>query len=177
MTKMDDEAHPECELYVEDERSKTMLNELLTKHAKELYARCTIIPYGAANLGIALGQMVANRRFPRPTCIFLDGDNSDATGCLLLPGGDAPERVVFQELMSARWGGLWTRISRDVSVVQDACTKAMLLGDHHEWLKYAANQLLCGSDSLWHAMCAEWAAMKSPTDINYITDVIETALS
>jgi hypothetical protein len=177
MTKMDDEAHPECELYVEDERAKTFLAEILSKHAKEIFARCTIIPYGAANLGMALGQMAAKNRFPRPTCVFLDGDNSDAVGCILLPGGDAPERVVFQELKARRWGTLWSRISRDVSLVQDACEKSMLLGDHHDWLQFAANQLMCGSDSLWQAMCAEWAAQKPQVEIQYLADAIDTALA
>lgn len=177
MTKMDDEPHPECELYVEDERSKIMLNELLTRHMKELFARCTIIPYGASNLGMALGQMVANRRFPRPTCVFLDGDNDVAVGCLLLPGGDAPERVVFGDLRRHRWGQLWTRVSRDVSSVQDACEKAMLLGDHHDWLQFAANQLMCGSDALWHSMCAEWASQKTPADVSNISNMIESSLA
>lgn len=177
MTKMDDEAHPECELYVEDERAKVFLGEILSKHAKELFSRCTIVPYGAANLGMALGQMAANKRFPRPTCVFLDGDNSEALGCLLLPGGDAPERVVFSALRARAWGGLWSRIGRDVSGVQDACEKAMLLGDHHDWLQFAANQLMCGTDSLWQAMCAEWAAQTLGADLRYLVDAIEAALA
>jgi hypothetical protein len=41
-------------------------------------------------------------RFPRPTCVFLDGDNDAAPGCHLLPGADAPEQVVFRELKQAR---------------------------------------------------------------------------
>ena len=177
MTKMDDEPHPECELYVEDERSKTLLNEILTRHAKELYARCNIIPYGASNLGMALGQMAAAKRFPRPTCVFLDADNDEATGCVLLPGADAPERVVFNDLKARRWGQLWSRISRDVSLVQDACEKAMLLGDHHDWLQFAANQLMCGSDSLWQAMCAEWAAQTNSADVQYLGDAINAVLT
>ena len=40
MTKMDDELHPECELYVEDPRAKTWLREILSRHAKELSALC-----------------------------------------------------------------------------------------------------------------------------------------
>ena len=166
----------ECELYVEDDRSKVMLNELLTRHCKELYARCTIIPYGASYLGMALGQMVANKRFPRPTCVFLDGDNDSAVGCILLPGGDAPERVVFNELKVRRWGQLWLRVSRDVSLVQDACEKAMLLGDHHDWLQFAANQMMCGSDALWHSMCAEWAFHKTQSDMTSLAEAIARAL-
>jgi hypothetical protein len=177
MSKMDDEPHPECELYVEDERSKTLLTEILSRHSKEIFSRCAIVPYGAANLGMALGQMASAKRFPRPTCVFLDGDNAEAVGCVLLPGGDAPERVVFSVLKSRRWGSLWTRISRDISVVQDACEKAMLLGDHHDWLQFAANQLMCGSDSLWQAMCAEWAAQAKPDEVQYLSDAIDAALT
>jgi predicted ATPase len=177
MTKMDDEHHPECELYVEDERAKTFLNEILTRHAREIYTRCVIIPYGASNLGMALGQMAANKRFPRPTCVFLDGDNSSAVGCILLPGGDAPERVVFQGLKGKRWGNLWSRISRDVSTVQDACERAMLLGEHHDWLPFAASQLMCGTDSLWQAMCAEWVVQTPKAEVDYLIEAIELALT
>jgi predicted ATPase len=98
MTQMDDEPHPECELFVEDHAAKVMLGEILAAHAKELFPRCAIIPYGAASVGQALGQMALQKRFPRPTCVFLDGDNAGADGCILLPGGDAPERVVFEDL-------------------------------------------------------------------------------
>lgn len=158
MTKMDDDAHPECDLYVEDNAAKVMLAELLACHAKEIFARCAIISFGAATVGFALGQMVHNNRFRRPSLVFLDGDSdAGAVGCLLLPGGDAPERVVFKSLKARRWGDLWARISRDVSAVDDACTNAMTLGDHHDWIRIAANQLMCGGDTLWQAMCAEWA--------------------
>jgi hypothetical protein len=89
--------------------------------------------------------------------VFLDGDNAEAPGCILLPGGDAPEQVVFKSLRKEKWGNLWARVSRDVSLVTDACNNAMLLGDHHEWVRFAANQLMCGAEPLWQAMCAEWA--------------------
>jgi hypothetical protein len=74
----------------------------------------------------------------------------------VLPGGDAPEHVVFKHLKERAWGTLFARISRDTSLVHDACTQAMTL-DHHEWVKYAASQLKHSGDHLWRAMCAEWA--------------------
>jgi predicted ATPase len=156
MTQMDDEDHPECDLYVEDPAAKAWLNEILAAHGREVFPRCSIIPYGAANVGHALGQMVAQGRFQRPTCVFLDGDHDAADGCALLPGEDAPERVVFEDLSRQRWGDLWTRIGRDIANVSDACGAAMLLGDHHDWVRVAANQLMCGGEILWQAMCAEW---------------------
>jgi hypothetical protein len=83
---------------VEDNAAKVMIGELLAFHGKEIFQRCQIIPFGAASVGHALGQMVANKRFPRPSRVFLDGDSAEAAGCLLLPGGDAPEQVIFKAL-------------------------------------------------------------------------------
>jgi predicted ATPase len=177
MTKMDDEQHPECELYVEDTRAATFLNEILSKHARDIFVRCAIIPYGAANLGVALGQMVNANRFPRPTRVFLDGDQGAAVGCILLPGGDAPERVIFEKLRIERWRHLWTRIGRDIALVSDACERAMTLADHHEWVRAAANQMQCGGDVLWQAMCCEWADCTSTRDVQYIVDSIGDALA
>jgi predicted ATPase len=157
MTNMDDEAHPECDVYVEDEAAKTMLAEVLARYGKEIFPRCAITPYGAASVGQALGQMVAADRFSRPTCVFLDGDSPSSPGCHLLPGDDAPEEVVFGELKKVKFGDLWTRIGRDISEVADACSRAMTTGDHHDWIRTAANKLLTGGETLWQGMCAEWA--------------------
>jgi predicted ATPase len=176
MTKMDDENHPECELYVEDERAVVWLGEILSFHAKDIFIRCSRIPYGAANLGVALGQIVAAGRFPRPTVVFLDGDQGEAVGCHLLPGGDAPERVVFETLAKQNWRNLWTRISRDVADVTDACQRAMTFADHNEWVKHAANQLMCGSDVLWQAMCSEWAEFTPKADVQSIIDAISDTI-
>ena len=170
MTQMDDVRHPECEVYVEDERSSTWLKEILSRHAREIFVRCSFVPYGAANLGVALGQMVQSNRFPRPSRIFLDGDQGRAVGCVLLPGNDAPERVVFGKLRDNNWRHLWTRIGRDVASVSDACARAMTLGDHHEWVKAAANELMCGSDVLWQAMCCEWSEATSQSDLKEIIE-------
>jgi predicted ATPase len=157
MTKMDDDVHPECDLYVEDIAAKVLLEELLAFHGKEVFSRCVIVPYGTANVGHALGQMVAHGRFRRPSRVFLDGDGASAEGCTLLPGGDAPERVVFGVLKSLKWGSVWSYVARDVDLVQEACTTAMTLADHHEWIRAAAAKLMCNSATLWHAMCVEWA--------------------
>jgi len=176
MTKMDDEDHPDIELYVEDNRAKTWLGEMLSRDLPDAFVRSSIIPFGAANIGAALGQMVKNGRFQRPTMVFLDGDQADAEGCLVLPGGDAPERVVFTALKGAHWRNLWTRLGRSISSVTDACEKAMLLQDHHEWLHSAANDLRCGSDNLWFAMCCEWVESTKKEDRAYLIEAVEAML-
>lgn len=174
MTKMDEVAHFEVDLYVEDDRAGTMLLEILAAHNPDLVAACQIVPYGAASVGQALGQMVEASRFPRPSCVFLDGDRGPAPGCIVLPGEDAPERVVFEALAAKGWLQLHTRVGREYPLLVDACADAMVRGDHHEWLHDAALRLYLGKETLWQAMCAEWATnCLSAEDATAITQPIE----
>ena len=157
MSKMDDSPHPDCEVYVEDESSKTMISEILSQRSPDLLARVQVITFGAASVGYQLGQMVDGKRFPRATAVFLDGDCKAAPGCHVLPGIDAPERAVFDALRQIGWRDLWTRVKRTTSDVADACEAAMNLSDHHDWVEYAAKKLSLAPTVLWHAMCGEWA--------------------
>jgi hypothetical protein len=101
-----------------------------------------------------------------------------APGCVLLPGNDAPERVVFGALAERSWLHLWARIGRDISSVIDECSKAMTLGDHHDWVTAAANALKCSANILWQAMCAEWAQqILKPEDAKAVVQPIEDKLS
>lgn len=157
MTKMDDEPHPEADIYVEDDQAKIMLQEILVQFGKEYLDRIQITPFGAASVGQALGQMVVAKRFNRPTLVFLDGDQSATNGCFVLPGGDAPERVVFAGLKMGRWHLLDAKIARDFSDLADACDKAMTLTNHHEWPSSVASKMHMGNDVLWQNMCGQWA--------------------
>ena len=157
MTRIDEYPHPECELYVEDERSQTLLREIIVAHSKGLVERCSMIPFGMASVGRTLGLMVSQGRFQRPSHVFLDGDQSEAPGCSLLPGGDAPERIIFGDLQRFAWGKLRDRIGRPYAEVADACIKSMALTDHHDWINAAASRLTLPGEALWQAMCAEWS--------------------
>lgn len=164
MTKMDDESYPECDLYVEDPRAEALLKEILIRADRELVSRMRLIPFGAASVGRALGQMVVGKKFPRPSSVYLDGDQEPAPGCNILPGGDAPERVVFEGLYECNWGDLHSRVGRSPSEVIDVCSTAMTLNDHREWVKSAADKLVVGSDILWQALCATWVQNRLDQD-------------
>lgn len=155
MTKMDDELYPECDVYVEDNRAATLLKEILCKYSTDSVQRCRLIPYGAASVGASLGQMVEKGNFPRPSCVYLDGDQTIVSGCNLLPGADAPERVVFSGLGQKNWEGVAERIGRPFTQIVDACKKSMVY-DHKEWVFNSANQLVVGGESLWEALCYCW---------------------
>ncbi len=178
MTKMDDVQHSACDLYVEDVAAKTMLTEILIEANKDLVAQCQIIPFGAASVGQALGQMVKGGRFPRPSRVFLDGDQAAAPGCSILPGDDAPERVVFEALKAYGWKGIATRAGREYAPVADACERAMTNADHHQWATEAASALYLATGNLWQAMCAEWATnCLDSNEAQDIAQVVEDALT
>lgn len=177
MTRMDEYPAPECEAYVEDERSRALLREIIVGHKPGLAERVMVTPFGAASVGRALGIMASQKRFQRATAVFLDGDQTEAPGCHLLPGGDAPERVVFEGLNDKNWGRLHERTGRNFAEVADACRRGMALSAHHDWVQTAASKLVLSGDSLWQAMCAEWAttclsALDAKVTIEAITDLL-----
>ncbi|MGA2569687.1 MAG: ATP-binding protein [Terracidiphilus sp.] len=158
MTKMDEVPQYDCDVFVEDKRAQIFLTEILAKYAPTLALCCRTVPYGAASVGQALGIMASQQRFYRPSCVFLDGDQANATGCTNLPGGDAPEQVVFTNLRDRNWCSAAARVGRPYADFSDACSRAMTITDHHEWVGAAATTLVLGGDGLWQALCAEWAA-------------------
>ena len=177
MTKMDLEAHPDCDLYVEDENAKDMLREIIISHSTDVIQRCLISAFGAASVGKSLGEMVLGQRFSRPTLVFLDGDQPDTPGCIPLPGGDAPERVVFEALAGVGWEGVAARVGRSHSQLVDFCSRAMAYDDHHEWIRLAADDLVLGGSQLWQAMCSVWAAScLNENDAKRIVDYVRGAL-
>lgn len=157
MTRMDEEAHPECDIYVEDNRAGTMLSEMIVRADRDILSRCKIIPFGSAQVGISLGLMVAQDRFPRPSLVYLDGDQDTRQGCNLLPGEDVPERVVFEALQNVGWPNTADRLGRGIAETIDALNAAMFDPDHHTWVNSVGDTLVLGGDTVWQALCSSWA--------------------
>lgn len=179
MTRMDDVPQHECDLYVEDKRAETLLSEIMIRHSPSDLERCQIIPYGAASVGVALGQMVANKRFPRPSCVFLDGDQGPkpAEGCVLLPGDDAPERVVFADLAQQTWLRCPDRVGRPFAAFEEACARATTISDHHDWIGEVASRLRVTGSQLWQTMCSEWVDhCLDPAEAKRICDAVSASL-
>jgi predicted ATPase len=157
LSKMDEGIHPEADVYVEDEIAGIMFEEIVAANRLQALSQCDVIPYGAASVGKALGYMVSENRFPRKSLVFLDGDQEASPGCLLLPGEDAPERVVFESLQKIGWVGVADRINRSHSAFVDAAESAMTASNHRDWLRFIADQIVIGGHELWRAMCIVWA--------------------
>ena len=54
----------------------------------------------------------------------------------------------------------------------------MTLAEHHDWVRSAANELKCGGEILWQAMCAEWVATcLSSVEAGVVVAPIDEALT
>lgn len=158
LTRMDEDAHPEVDVYVEDDEARILLEEIIAKRNLTLLRRVDIVTYGAASVGKSLGQMAQGGRFRRPSIVLIDGEQDDAPGCLRLPGEDAPERVVFEALNALGWPDVATRVNRSHSQLVDAARRAMTAPNHHDWINAAADEIVTGGHDLWRAMCAVFVA-------------------
>jgi predicted ATPase len=179
MTKMDDVQHSNCEIFTEDMRGAVMLTEIIAaSEHPEIILTCQISACGPASVGIQLGQMIQNGRWSRKVAVFLDGDQELMPGCYLLPGKDAPERVVFDGLKTHAWKGVAERIGREHSIIVDHCQRAMTNDDHHAWVSSAATGLSLGGDVLWQALCSVWARnVLSQDDAKSVYEAISDALA
>jgi len=166
LSRMDEENHPELDIYVEDVSAKILLEELIAFADLGLLSRVQIIPYGAANVGKALGMMKHQNRFVKPTLVFLDGDQDPSEGCIILPGNDAPERVIFEALDQENWPGVAANIARSHADFVDFAQNAMTLQNHHEWIKAVADNIIYGGNDLWRALCRSWVRNVYQPDVN-----------
>lgn len=173
LSKMDDELHTELDIYVEDERARIMVQEIIQAKSREHLLRIDVLPYGSASVGKSLGVMRAQGRFKNRTIVVLDGDQDPAQGCLLLPGDDAPEIVVFEALSKIGWPDVAIRIERSHSELVDAAAIAMTMDDHHDWVRYVADRIVIGGNELWRAMCRSYIANQPDEPFKDLLDAIK----
>lgn len=177
LSRMDDENHPECDVFVEDENSAVWFREIMVATDRDALTRVQIVPFGKASVGLSLGTMVEEKRFPRPTIVFLDGDQTSAPGVHLLPGPDAPEVVVFEGLKEKNWAEIPARLGRSPSEVLDRLNRVMTMANHHEWIAAAADPLFVGASQLWQALCASWTKnCATEAQREAVADSVRTAL-
>ncbi|MGD1824076.1 ATP-binding protein [Chromobacterium violaceum] len=177
LSRIDEEDHPEIDIFLEDNRAKILIEEIIAKYRRELLPRLKIGTFGAASVGKALGQMANQNRFSRPTIIFLDADQDPSSGCHILPGDDSPERVVFNDLKNIGWTNIASIINRSHSDLADFCEDAITQPDHHTWVNYVADRLIVGGDELWRAMSRVWVDnCLTQGDAQSVIDQIDSAL-
>lgn len=178
LSRMDEEKYPEIDVYVEDTYAKILVEEIIARAELPLLSRIQIIPYGAANVGKSLGIMNHQNRFPKASIVLLDGDQDQSEGCLILPGDDAPERVIYDSLNNIGFPDVAAKLSRSHSDLVNHCQTAMTLPDHHDWNKSVADSIVCGGNELWRALCRSWVEnVYQPDTTNYLATALRDKLN
>lgn len=165
MTKMDEFAHYEAEVFVEDEAAATLVKEILAARLKDRFPTVLVTPCGPASVAKMLGQMKEAKRFSRPTAIFLDADQDKTPGCSILPGaGDPPEKLIFKAAIKNNFGDLPEMLKRDYAEVSSAIQNAITVDDHHDWVKSVSNEIRVPEKAIWQAMVSDWVSRTMTDD-------------
>ena len=158
LSRLDDVVHPEATLYVEDRIASVWLREILAQDADggDLLARIRISPVGPANVVRMMGELAASDRLEQKGLGVLDADMEEAAGCILLPGGNAPERVVFEGLRDKSWPKLSERFGIGAGDLLTYLEDAILDADHHKWPSLVGDRVIKSATSVWEIMATEW---------------------
>lgn len=159
LSRIDDLIHPELYVYVEDKTAAILLREVIAADPEgaDLLARLQISPVGPANVVQMMGELSAGEKLPHKSISVLDGDMEPAKGCERLPGGDAPERVVFNGLRAADWVNLDDRFGIGAGTLFDHLEDAMRTENHHDWPAFVGDRIRKSGTTVWEVMATEWA--------------------
>ncbi len=131
LNRMDDPNHPLLYVLTEDTEAGILVTEMLRQNGTELTG-IRFLDVGPANVVRALGTLAAQDRLPFETVCIQDGDHQNAPGCFQLPGNQAPEIQVFNDILNNAMPQLAARLEIGQPAVTDALNGAMALIDHHE---------------------------------------------
>lgn len=159
LSRLDEVNHPELHLYVEDREAQVLVREVLASAPEgiEILPRIQLVTVGPSNVVKLLGELSAQGRLPNQGLGILDGDEVATSGCIALPGGKAPERVVFENLRDKGWPELPARFGMGAGDLLTWLDDSMLSPDHHTWTKAVGDRIIKSSASVWETMAAQWA--------------------
>jgi predicted ATPase len=158
MSRIDEDMHPEINIFTEDREGSLLLREIIASHPKgpEIMPRISIVEVGPANVIQILGRLAERKRLPYKALGVVDGDQTPSSGCIKLPGDKAPERVVFEDLKKVDWPELSSRFGIGAGDLFTFLEDAMLDSDNHQWTKLVGNKILKSSTSVWEILANQW---------------------
>lgn len=159
LSLMDDEYHPELDVYCEDNEAAYIIDALLRREAPEARQRISIVPVGPADVVTTMGRLRSEDRLTHRSVSVLDADQSEKPGCLRLPGSRAPEVDVFRSQTPDSLEIAASRLLVSADDLASAIDDAIQIENHHAWSKQAAKELSPGlrTDRLWEALVDAWA--------------------
>lgn len=157
LNRMDDIDRPDLYLFTEDDEATVLVQEILRAKSIEL-SRIRCMAVGPSNVVETLGRLGGVNRLPIAVIGVLDADKtSTEQGVVCLPGTQAPERQVFDDILRQAINSLSNRLATASASVTDALSNASTLDNHHDWINFAARELRQSPNYLWTTMCQVWA--------------------
>jgi hypothetical protein len=158
LSLMDDESHPELDVHCEDAEAAYLIEMMLSVDAEAMRGRIRTTPVGPADVVRTMGRLAIQSRLTQKSVAVLDGDQAASEGCLVLPGGDAPEKSVYRAVLaSASWQIVGERLGVPAKDVSDATTDALNISNHHAWTAEIARQLsIVRPARVWEAFADVW---------------------
>ncbi|GLW52521.1 ATP-dependent nuclease [Kitasatospora phosalacinea] len=159
MSLMDDQEHTELTVYCEDVEAAVLTDALISHEIPEIRRRISITPVGPAATVRTLGELAAKNKLPGISIAVLDGDQSPGSGCAVLPGGEAPEKVIFRDATDEYWDLVAQRMGVRVGDLLDAVEDAVRIENHHAWTRRVAESLgpRVRASRVWEDFASVWA--------------------
>jgi predicted ATPase len=158
LSRLDENVHPELHIFVEDRQAEIFLREILANNSAsaELLPRLAIVPVGPSNVVQLMGELARKNKLPYKSIAVLDGDAGADNNCLMLPGSEAPERVVFKELKDLDWPDLPSRFGIGAGSLLTYLEDSMLEPDHHKWTSMVGDRVIKSATSVWEILVNQW---------------------
>lgn len=158
MSRIDEGAHPEVFVFVEDREAGILLREIIASDTRgsDVLSRIAIFAVGPANVVQLLGKLGSEGRLPYKSLAFIDGDKGATDGVVALPGNEPPEVLVFAQLKAQQWASLPARFGIGAGTLFAHLEDAMLDPNHHIWTALVGDKVVKSSSSVWEIMASEW---------------------
>lgn len=160
LSTIDDRDHPEIYVHLEDDEAIALLWEILKTDAErynDYLRKIKTIAVGSCDVVNQLNKIAKAGKLPYSSVSIVDGDKkTDYPDCLSLPGTEAPERMVFQDLKELGWNKLDDRFSIGSGSLFEYLDNAMLIPDHHEWTEYVGDKIKKKKSEVWSILIDEW---------------------
>jgi predicted ATPase len=180
MSRLDDKVHPELNIFVEDREAEIWLREIIAskEDGADILQRIKIIAVGPSNVVKMLGELAYKDKLPQKSFGILDGDKEGGEGCLSLPGEEAPEIVVYNDLKQANWPNISERFGIGAGSLFNYLEEAMLEPDHHKWNERVGDKILRSATSVWEILANQWCKSSlTEEDRNLIINNLNDLLS
>jgi len=179
LSTIDDVAHHELCVFVEDDEAVQLLFEILkqdTERFDMISRRIIAKAVGSYSVVSTLDELAKNHKLPYKSLAIIDGDKkTEAPNCLSFPGDIAPEQLIFQDLKNNGWNNLDDRFGIGAGSLYKIFEDAMLNPDHHKWTTEIGDKIKKSKDYVWLILAETWC--KNHLDENKKSEILTSILT